>query len=171
MTHLGLKLPPPGQIGILVRDLDATRTRYETVYGIGPWITHEHVPELAIERAGPVDVTLKIATAYSGAMQIELIQLVRGRCFYCDTLDEREGLHHLGFMVNDLEARLEQCKALGIGVIQRGRLRHKAIVVDYAYLDTTATGGIIFELLQTKVGPIPVKMNRLNHRISAWLGV
>ena len=74
-------------------------------------------------------------------------------------------------MVHDLEARLERCKALGIEVLHRGRIRLKAVVVDYAYLDTTAHGGIVFELIQTRVGFVPMKMNRLNHRVSAWLGI
>ncbi|MBM4325912.1 MAG: hypothetical protein FJ118_02000 [Deltaproteobacteria bacterium] len=171
MSSNALNLPKVGQIGILVYDVEKTRAHYEKVYGIKPWIVFEKKPEFTIEKTGPVDATLKIATAYLGTVQLELIQVVSGRSYYNETLDVREGLHHLGFMVNDLEKRLEICKANGIGVLQRGQIKLKLITVDYAYLDTAAQGGIIFELIQTRIGPIKMKMNRLNHRISAWTGI
>ncbi|BCS95757.1 hypothetical protein DSLASN_13890 [Desulfoluna limicola] len=118
-----------------------------------------------------MDAKLKIATAYAGGVQLELIEVVSGRSYYSDMLDTHEGLHHLGFMVNDLEKRLEVCKAQGIKVLQRGRIKMKLVTVDYAYLDTRAQGGIIFELIQTRIGPFKVKMNRFNHLFSAWTGL
>lgn len=171
MSSNALNLPKVGQIGILVYNVEKTRSHYEKVYSIKPWIVFEKKPEFAIERTGPVDATLKIATAYCGGVQLELIQVVSGRSYYNETLDVREGLHHLGFMVNDLEKRLEICRANGIGVLQRGQIKLKLVTVDYAYLDTATQGGIIFELIQTRIGSIKMKMNWLNHRISAWTGI
>ena len=86
-------------------------------------------------------------------------------------LEAHEGLHHLGFMVNDLEERIEHFKANGIEVLQRGQIKLKLITVDYAYFDTRSQGGIIFELIQTRIGPIKMRMNWLNHRLSAWTGI
>ncbi len=171
MSSNTLNLPKVGQIGILVYDVEKTRAHYEKVYGVKPWIVFEKKPEFAIEKTGPADATLKIATAYCGGVQLELIQVVSGRSSYNETLDVREGLHHLGFMVNDLEKRLEICRANGIEVLQRGQMKLKLVTVDYAYLDTAAQGGIIFELIQTRIGPIKMKMNWFNHRISAWTGI
>lgn len=65
--------------------------------------------------------------------------MVKGRSYYNDTLDTRAGLRHLGFMVNDLEKRVEACRTQGIGVIQRGQ--SKGFTVDYAYMDTVASAG------------------------------
>lgn len=166
-----LKLPPVEQIGMVVYDVDKTKTYYEQTFGIKPWIVNEYEPVYTIEKSRPVHATLKIALAYSGGIQIELIQVVKGRSYYNDTLEKREGLHHLGFMVNDLEKRVEACKARGIEVIQRGQIKHKGFTVDYAYMDTVALGGVIFEFIQWRFGPVPVLMNRLTHRISAWLGI
>ena len=171
MNIQALGLPKVGQIGILVYDVDKTVAYYETVFGIRPWIVFEKKPEFTIEKHGPVDATLKIATAYCGGVQIELIQVVSGRSYYNDTLDVREGLHHIGFMVNDLERRLKICKANGIEVLQRGQIKLKLVTIDYAYLDTAAQGGIIFELIQSRIGPVKMKMNWLNHLISAWTGL
>ncbi|MEA2101804.1 MAG: VOC family protein [Thermodesulfobacteriota bacterium] len=91
--------------------------------------------------------------------------------FYNDTLDTHEGLHHLGFMVNDLESRIAACKKHRIEVIQRGQIRHKGITVDYAYLDTREPGETIFELIQTRLGPIPIKMSPISHCIASFLGI
>ncbi len=166
-----LRLPKVGQIGILVYDLEKNIHYYENAFGIKPWITFEKKPEFTIEKSGAVDATLKIGTAYTGGVQLELIQVTKGRSYYNDTLDTREGLHHLGFMVTDMENRLKKCEELGIEVIQRGQLKLKLITIDYAYLDTTKDGGCIFELIQARVGPIKMKMNWFNHRLSAWTGL
>ncbi len=166
-----LKLPPVGQIGYVVYDVDKTAALYERTFGIKPWVVNIHEPVYTIEKHGPVQATLKIAMAYSGGLQLELIEVVKGRSYYNDTLDTREGLHHLGFMVNDLEHRIAACRAAGIEVLQRGQIKHKGFTVDYAYMDTVAVGGVIFEFIQTRLGPLPVKMNRFTHRLSALLGI
>jgi len=166
-----LKLPPVGQIGMVVYDVDKTAAYYEQTFGIRPWSVNTYQPVFTREKSGPVHATLKIAMAYAGGIQIELIQVTRGRSYYNDTLDHREGLHHLGFMVNDLERRVAACQDQGIGVIQRGRIKHKGFTVDYAYMDTLSVGGVIFEFIQTRLGPVPVKMNRFTHHLSCWLGI
>jgi methylmalonyl-CoA/ethylmalonyl-CoA epimerase len=166
-----LKLPSVGQIGMVVYDVDKTLDYYAKTFGIKPWSVNTYQPVFTLEKSGPVHATLKIAMAYSGGVQIELIEVTQGRSYYNDTLDQREGLHHLGFMVNDLEERVEACRAQGIGVIQRGQIKHKGFTVDYAYMDTVAIGGVIFEFIQTRLGPIPIKMNRFTHHLSCWLGI
>jgi len=166
-----LRLPPIGQIGMVVYDVDKTAAYYEKTFGIRPWSVNTYQPVFTHEKSGPVHATLKIAMAYAGGVQIELIQVTQGRSYYNDTLDHREGLHHLGFMVNDLEKRVAACQDQGIGVIQRGRIKHKGFTVDYAYMDTVGLGGVIFEFIQTRLGPLPVKMNRFTHRLSCWLGI
>ena len=166
-----LKLPPVGQIGMVVYDVDKTVGYYEKTFGIRPWSVNTYQPVFTVEKSGPVNATLRIAMAYAGGVQIELIQVTQGRSYYNDTLDQREGLHHLGFMVNDLEKRLAVCQDQGIGIIQRGQIKHKGFTVDYAYMDTLAVGGVIFEFIQTRLGPIPVKMNRFTHRLSCRLGI
>jgi 4-hydroxyphenylpyruvate dioxygenase-like putative hemolysin len=56
-----------------------------------------------------------------------------------------EGIHHLGFRVEDFEAKLQQAKAMGFEVLQTGPFGR-----FYAYLDTRRQGGIIFELIEAE---------------------
>jgi methylmalonyl-CoA/ethylmalonyl-CoA epimerase len=80
-----------------------------------------------------------------GPVELELIQPLSGPTIFDEFLQSgREGLHHLGFDVKDMETRLERYQSIGIGVIQQGR--HKA--GGFAYLDTEKIGGVIFELIQ-----------------------
>ena len=65
------------QIGIVVRDLDATMRRYVDNYGIGPWQVHQFKREDVkewFEHGQPVEPSTRIATAMVGHMQWELIQ-------------------------------------------------------------------------------------------------
>lgn len=171
MNHIqGIKLPHLGQIGIVVYNATRTMEHLESL-GIGPWMLWEGTPEFTIEKQGPVNASLKILMAYSGSVQIELIEVTSGRSYYNDTLDKREGLHHLGYMVNNLEKRIEECKAAGIEVLQRGQIKSKGFTVDYAYMDTQASCGVIIEFIQSKLGPLPLKMNRFTHALACKLGI
>ena len=166
----GIKLPRLGQIGMVVYSADRTMEHFKSL-GICPWMLWEGLPEFTIEKQGPVKASLKIAMAYSGGVQIELIEVTSGRSYYNDTLDKREGLHHLGFMVNNLEKRVEQCKAIGIDVLQSGRIKSKGFTVDYAYMDTQAQCGVIIEFIQTRLGPLSLKMNQFTHKLACKLGI
>lgn len=166
-----LRLPAASQIGFVVYDADRTRADYEERFGIKPWTVYESRPDSAVENSGPVQIALKVAVAYSGPLQIELIEVQEGRCFYNDTLDHREGFHHIGFSVHNIEQRVAACKAMDIELLHRGQIRRKGITIDYAYMDTSAMCMAIIEFIQIRFGPIPLKMNRLAHRISARLGI
>ena len=170
-TAAELRLPAIGQIGFLAHDIDKTRACFEKTFGIGPWTVYESRPDSAIEKSGPVNIKLKVAITYSGPLQIELIEVMEGRCFYNEMLDHREGFHHLGFFVNNIEKRLAECRERNIQLLHRGQIRRRGITIDYAYLDTAERSMSIIEFIQIRFGPIPVKMNRLAHRISALLRI
>jgi len=78
-------------------------------------------------------------------------------------------LHHLGFIVNDFTERLRACQAAGIEVLQQGGIEEMGFRIDYAYLDTVATGGVIFELIQNRVGNLNVGMSPLLLRLALLL--
>jgi hypothetical protein len=166
----GIKLPGLGQIGMVVYNAEKTMEHFKNL-GIGPWMLWEGTPEFTIEKTGPVNASLKILMAYSGSVQIELIEVTSGRSYYNDTLDKREGLHHLGYMVNNLEKRIEECRTAGIEVLQRGQIKSKGFTVDYAYMDTQASCGVVIEFIQSKLGPLPLKMNRFTHTLACKLGI
>ena len=55
-------------------------------------------------------------------MMYELIEPLDGPNSYQEFLDSRgEGLHHLGYFVDDLDAAIAEMEAQGFAVLQSGR--------------------------------------------------
>jgi len=79
-------------------------------------------------------------------------------------------IHHLGFMVQDIDKRLDACQKLGIGVLQRGTIRDIGFTVDYAYVDTVEQAGVVIEFIQWRLGALPLPTNRLTFNILCLAG-
>jgi methylmalonyl-CoA/ethylmalonyl-CoA epimerase len=169
MKPRGLNMPRVGQIGIVVKDIEKTIRYYQDIMGIGPWALFEGEPEWCLEGGKKVTYKGRMALASSGPIQFELIQILEGRSLYGDTLGEGEGLHHLGFFVRDMDARLQAARAAGVPVLQHALLKRRGLTIEYAYLDTTATGGVITEYIKTSFLGLPFPLNRGPlARLSAW---
>jgi methylmalonyl-CoA/ethylmalonyl-CoA epimerase len=145
MSPNSLILPPVSQIGLIVKDVAKTASHYEATFGIGPFSIVDNVRlDGVILRGRPVPTTIKVAFAQFGPLQIELIQPLEGENIYTEFLASRgEGLHHLGFEVDDLEGMLAAFKEKGIEPVFWLNLGFTA----FAYLNTDAIGGATFELL------------------------
>ncbi len=141
-------LPPVRQIGLVVRDLEKTADFYYSTFGIGPFSI---VPEVKFDgvilRGQPTNSRIKVAFADSGPLQIELIQPLEGENIYTEFLRSgNEGLHHLGFEVDNFEGMMAKFKRQGIEPLFWKSYRSMA----FAYLDTGKIGGVIVELLWHK---------------------
>ncbi len=140
-------------------------------FGLSPWLLLDKRPDPCIQQGREVHPVLRIALAYMGPVQIELIQVVEGESIHLRHVEEsKEGVHHLGFMVQDINKRLDACENMGIGILQRGTIRETGFTVDYAYLDTVEQAGIILEFIQWRLGPIPTPVNRLVFNLVCWAG-
>ncbi len=142
--------PKLGQIGIVVEDLEKTKEMFETTFGIGPWAVFDGEPVKCVDRGKEVSFRGKMAMAQSGPVQIELIQILEGDdTIHTDFLKEHgEGIHHVGFIVRDIESRIKKAKDEGIEILQHGLLRQMGLTVEYVYLDTRQYGGVIFEFIK-----------------------
>ena len=91
------------QIGLVYKDLDAALALYEPVFG--PFEVFKY-GEMEWEYYGvPETSEINMALASSGNIQIELIQWVSGKTPHKDFIDAgREGLQHIRYRVDDLEA-------------------------------------------------------------------
>ncbi len=157
-----LKLPGLGQIGYVVKDVDKTVSYYRDTLGIRPWMLLDERPEPCIEKGEEVHPLLRIALAYTGSVQVELIQVVEGESVHLNhPVESLWRVHHLGFMVQDINKRLDACQKLGIDVLQRGAIRDIGFRVDYAYLDTVEQAGVVIEFIQWRLGALPLPVNRL----------
>jgi len=126
------------QIGYVVRDIDKTIDTWTKLFGMGPW---RHSESGGLDAKGrPWKV--KLAIAYLGPVQIELIQCAEGRVFQSRYLDKwGEGVHHLGFYVDDVDAEAANLKAQGVKIFVHDPGR-------FAYFDAGGDDGAIFELIR-----------------------
>lgn len=167
-----LRLPKVRQLGIVVRDLEKSLDHHRRMFGLGPWYRPRLAGRWRAERAGrTIASEIDIAVAYSGSLQIELIEVLRGEDdIYTEHLRRHgEGLHHVGFSVRNLGRRLDRAAEMGIEVLQSGRFRTAGgAVTRYAYLDTAEVGGVVFELIETRLYGLPVGMSPGIFRIGRW---
>jgi hypothetical protein len=113
--------------------------------GVGPWFFMEgiHCKDF-LYRGQPSEVTLDIALANSGGLQIELIQLLNDApSAYKDFLDAgHEGLHHMSSWPENYDEVLETYLKNGGEVYHQGRIGSTRFV----YLYTETHPGTVFEL-------------------------
>ena len=103
------------QIGIVVRDLDATLRRYVDDYGIGPWEIHEFDSRSAKdlrEHGQPVERAWRLAVTMVGGVMWELIEPLDDESVYARFLVEKgEGVHHIAVATPSFDdAVAEQAK-------------------------------------------------------------
>lgn len=152
-----LKVPKLGQVGIVVRDIDETISYYKEAFGIGPWAVFTGEPVECVEKGERITFKAKMAMAQTGRVELELIQILEGRSFHSDFLEEQgEGIHHIGFFVNDFDERMAAVRDAGIEVLHQGLLKQMGLTIKYAYLETTTIGGVIIELIEQRFLGLPL---------------
>jgi len=140
----GITLSQIDQVGIVVRDLDRAMQFYSSTFGIGPFRIVELEREGVI-RGKATPFHLRLAIAQVGSVAFELIQSLDDVSIHNEHLRAKgEGLHHLGFYVEDMDARIAELAKRGISVLQSAHTERGG----FAYLDTEGIAGVIFELIQ-----------------------
>ncbi len=133
-----MQLKSVDQISYAVQDIDAVIEKWSALYGMGPWTFIENGGTDGKGRPWKI----RMAFTYVGPVQIELVQCTEGRIFQSKFLDKwGEGLHHLGFYVDNVDAEAKK-------LIEKGA---KLLIHDpgnFAYLDAGGPGGAIFELMR-----------------------
>ncbi len=146
------------QVGMVVKDLQAVMEAFYRADGIAPWriVTTGAPPLTCLYHGRLAEYQIKLATAQSGPMQLELIQYVSGDTIHRDFLEAgRTGLEHVGIFVPDLEKALQPYLDRGIGLLQTGKGMGVQGDGCYAYLDTEPIFGTILELIQSASQPVP----------------
>jgi len=139
-----LELPQVSQIGVVVEDLDRVASFLESSFALGPFRVEEVEAPNVWDRGEEKHIKARLGFAMMGQVELELIHIVEGDSVHLEFLRQHgEGLHHLGFHVEDFEGKLRQARAMGLEVLQTGPFGR-----FYAYLDTRRCGGLIFELIE-----------------------
>ena len=134
------------QIGIVVRDLDATMRKYVDDYGIGPWQIFEFNPSNAQdlrEHGRPAQRSWRLAVAMVGQMQWELIEPLDNESIYARFLAEKGGgVHHIAVAAQCFDKMLAMEAKRGSELVLSGEFEG----VKVAYLDTERDLGVTLEI-------------------------
>lgn len=140
------------QVAIIVRDIDRAMTHYVDRLGIGPWDVYTYGPHRMHRmtfRGEERSYVMKLALTFVGSTMYELIESVQGPNIYEEFLASRgEGLHHLGYYVDDVEAEIAAMAAKGYPLLQSGHGFGADGDGAYAYFDTERDFGCILEAIE-----------------------
>jgi hypothetical protein len=139
-----------GQLGYVVDDTAEAMAHWTRRLGVGPFF---HLPSPPLNdlryRGVPSTARISVALAYSGELQIELIEPLDGEPSpYCDFLAERgPGLHHVAYFTDDFDAALAAYGDVGLTPYWEGR----GMTADqrFAYFDSPSHGGSVLEVVET----------------------
>ncbi|MDA0316941.1 MAG: methylmalonyl-CoA epimerase [Bacteroidetes bacterium] len=124
-------------IGIAVKDLDVSNTLFKKLLGV----SHYKIEDVATEG-------VKTSFFKVGESKIELLQATSPNSPIAKFIAKHgEGVHHLAFDVEDIEAEIERLKNEGfelINDIPKQGADHKKI----AFLHPKSSGGVLIELCQ-----------------------
>jgi methylmalonyl-CoA/ethylmalonyl-CoA epimerase len=124
-------------IAIAVNDLEAAVEYYRATYGVE--VEHREV----VERDGVEEALLKVADSY-----VQLLTPVRDDSTVAKFLERKgEGLHHVGYRVDDCAAALERVKAEGGMVIDEAP-RPGSRGTTVAFVHPKTAFGTLIELVQ-----------------------
>lgn len=135
-------------ICIVVHDLDKSVAYYEKL-GFGPWFDYPksgaylefEVPNKAASDA------MRYKCVDLDNVQIQLCQPPALDCPQRRFLDAHgEGVYHLCFEVPDRDNAEAEGRALGLGVIARGR---RTDLSGFCYFDTQEEAGVVLEIRNT----------------------
>jgi methylmalonyl-CoA/ethylmalonyl-CoA epimerase len=138
-----LDLPDLNQVGFVVRSMEQALALYEPLFG--PFSTMDPGPMNYNYRGAEEECDMRLAFGKSGDVEIELIEWVSGGCPHKEFLDAGgEGMHHLRFIVQDLDSKVVEAEALGYAAIW-GKRYGEGLAV--AYLER-ASDPLVIELFE-----------------------
>jgi hypothetical protein len=136
------------QIGIVVRDIEASARAWAAIFGLP-------VPEIKISppveeahteyegRSTPARV--KQAFFHMGSLDVELLEPAGEPSTWNDQLVQHgNSMHHIAFRIKGMKDKLASLSAQDIPLVQRGDYPGGR----YAYVDSTAQLGLVLELLE-----------------------
>jgi methylmalonyl-CoA/ethylmalonyl-CoA epimerase len=156
------------QNGFVVKDLDAALRYWTVSLGIGPFYRFDPVVlRTSSFRGIATEVRLAAAIAYSGDLQIELIQpLGDGPSPYADFLGAgREGLHHVAFVCDDVAAEAARLREDGHTEL----LAFESPSGFGVYLEPPIANGTCVECLAF-APPMKAFLDRLKEASRGWKG-
>ncbi len=139
-------------IAVVVRDMDKAIEHYQSL-DIG-----ELLPEFMLDSSTYTDYQVYGKTPDSidktrmkflliGSFQLELVQPLEGEPIYKELLKSKgEGVHHIAYIGDDLEAETAKLAEKGIPIITKVNTQ----TGGFSYFDIDKVGNVIIELIQRR---------------------
>ncbi len=124
-------------LGIAVKDLEASNTLYQKLLGQAPYKTETVESE-------------QVSTSFFkiGESKIELLQATGTQSAIAKYIDKKgEGIHHIAFAVEDIEAEVDRLKAEGFQPISDKPKRGADNKLVF-FFHPKSTNGVLIELCQ-----------------------
>ena len=133
-------------MGIAVRDLETSIEFYTTTFGLTVAGRETN------EAQGVREAMLYVADAPGGASYVQLLEPLADETPVGKFLASRgEGVHHVGYGVEDIEQALAEFREQGIRLVDE-RPRHGSLGASIAFLHPKSVGGVLTELVQAARG-------------------
>jgi methylmalonyl-CoA/ethylmalonyl-CoA epimerase len=129
-------------VGIAVRDLDAAVDLYTSIFGLT--VTGRETNEAQ----GVREAMLHVADGPAGSSYVQLLEPLGPDTPVGRFLATRgEGVHHIGYGVEDVAAALAALREQGVRLVDE-RPRHGSLGAAIAFLHPKSVGGVLTELVQ-----------------------
>jgi methylmalonyl-CoA/ethylmalonyl-CoA epimerase len=131
-------------VGIACHDLEERIAFYESTFGL-------IVASLEVnEQQGVKEAMLHVADGPAGSSYVQLLEPLHPDTPVGKFLSKRgEGVHHVGYGVDDVTAALEAIGANGVRLLDE-RPRHGSMGASIAFLHPKDVGGVLTELVQAR---------------------
>jgi len=138
------------QIAFVVKDIEKAADAYCTLLGVEkPTIIQSGPSEICqVEFEGKrTEADSKYMFIKTPLIEIELIEPGKSPSTWKKHLEKHgEGVHHISFVVKNMDEKIETLEKMGYPVIQRGNFYNGK--GRYAYMDTISDYKVIIELLE-----------------------
>jgi catechol 2,3-dioxygenase-like lactoylglutathione lyase family enzyme len=151
MTADAILGAPVMQIAFVVTDLEAALRRWADALDVKPWRAYTLGPprlQGTTVRGESVTFSFRHALAWSGRLQVELIQPLDGPTIFAEHLAQHgEGVHHVGIVVPDHAAASALLVERGFTLLQSGHGFGLDGSGRFAYFEPPHGIGTIVELI------------------------
>jgi len=168
-------LPPLYELGLVVPDAERAAGDLEA-QGVRRFLILAGRPVLWRDRGEDGSPQGKMGLAFHQGVELELLEPMQGSDFYNQSIDPegRPVVHHLGFLVDDVDEWAGKLAIAGFPVWVRGRLQLGPLRCEFAYMDTVADAGLIVEFIDWRLfgrafGPPAGLLGGLAHLVK-WSG-
>jgi methylmalonyl-CoA/ethylmalonyl-CoA epimerase len=133
-------------VGIACHDLEEKISFYESTFGMV--VASREVNDAQ----GVKEAVLRVSDGPSGASYVQLLEPLGPDTPVGKFLAKRgEGVHHVGYGVDDVAAALEAIGAKDVRLLDK-RPRHGSMGASIAFLHPKDVGGVLTELVQAAKG-------------------